>query len=166
MSEHPFPKRLVGARNEPRDLKMRLFQQISRFKRAMTLGVRIVVENPEGQVLMVRHTYTPGWHVPGGGVEKGSSVYDAACEELLQEVGVIPTGGLTLHGIFSNHAIFPDDHVVVMVCKEWRRDKATSIGEIAETGFFDPRSPPEGTTPGTLRRFAELYAGAPISSTW
>ncbi|MEM9842987.1 MAG: NUDIX domain-containing protein, partial [Pseudomonadota bacterium] len=37
----------------------------------MTLGVRAIVENAEGQVLLVRHTYTPGLYLPGGGVERG-----------------------------------------------------------------------------------------------
>ena len=34
-------------------------------RRPTTLGVRGVVSNADGKVLLLRHTYTPGWHFPG-----------------------------------------------------------------------------------------------------
>jgi hypothetical protein len=47
-----------------------LFHAHARRTRGMTLGVRGLVTDAEGRVLLVEHTYMPGWYMPGGGVER------------------------------------------------------------------------------------------------
>ena len=56
-----------------------------RIRRGMTLGVRAVVRSPNGEFLLVRHTYTPSWHFPGGGIEVGQAGEVALADELAQE---------------------------------------------------------------------------------
>lgn len=133
----------------------------------MTLGVRGAVVDGGGRVLLLRHTYTPGWHMPGGGIEKGETALEAIRRELLEEAGVEAAAeNLKLASVHANHAFFPNDHVLLYRVDRWRQVAATQHGEIAETGFFEPAALPEGTTAGTRRRLAELFGGAPVSGDW
>ena len=58
----------LRVRFEP--LLRRAFHFYWRFARGMTLGVRAACFNADGQIFLVRHTYVPGWYMPGGGVER------------------------------------------------------------------------------------------------
>lgn len=149
-----------------RDLRSRAFQAWWRLARPLTLGVRGVVIDNEGRVLLVRHTYVPGWHFPGGGVEKGETAAHALGRELVEEAGIVLTEPARLVSIHANHSAFPNDHVLLYRADRWTRGPASGHGEIAETGFFDPGALPEGVTGGTRRRLAELFAGAAPSDTW
>ncbi len=149
-----------------RPLRDRAFQTYWRFQRPLTLGVRGVVVNAEGGVLLLRHTYTPGWHFPGGGVERGETAELSIKRELQEEAGVELTGPPSLLSIHSNHASFPGDHVLIFRIPLWSQGVRENSTEIAETGFFDPRSPPEGTTGGTRRRLDEIFGGAALSPNW
>jgi 8-oxo-dGTP pyrophosphatase MutT (NUDIX family) len=135
--------------------------------RSATLGVRGVVVDAKGHVLLLRHTYTPGWHFPGGGVEKGETCALALTRELEEEAGIrAEPEALDLVSIHANHAFFPNDHVLVYRITVWTQGAATQKGEIAEVGFFDPQKPPEGISKGTQRRLDELFAGAARSELW
>ena len=59
-----------------------------RFARGMTLGVRGVVLDQQNQVFLIRHTYVPGWHLPGGGIDPGEQPADALARELHEETGL------------------------------------------------------------------------------
>lgn len=150
----------------PKTLRDYAFQAFSRMVRAKTLGVRGVVTDETGQVLLIRHTYTPGWHFPGGGVEPGESCTAALRRELKEEAGVEPAGPMELVSVHDNTAFFPNDHVLVYRISLWTRGEATSRGEIAEAGFFDPLNPPEGVSGGTARRLAELFGGGAPGEFW
>ncbi len=40
----------------------------------MTLGVRaIVFDEKNNSIFLVKHTYVPGWQLPGGGVDSGET---------------------------------------------------------------------------------------------
>ena len=120
----------------------------------LTLGVRCIVVRDDGHVLLVRHTYLPGWYLPGGGVDRGESLEAAIARELMEEVGVTPRERPALFHAYSNFSEHKSDHVVVFVIKSFDMVSAPNR-EIAEHGFFDPASPPEAISKATLRRLAE-----------
>jgi len=145
----------------------KLLRPYWRLRRGLTLGAQGVVIDGDGRVLLVRHSYRPGWFFPGGGVEWGETIETALQRELEEEVGVSLTGPAQLHGMFANFISFPGDHIALFVVRDWqRREGYLKRGEIAEAGMFDRAHLPEQTDAGTLRRLAEIFDGAPLKPTW
>lgn len=137
-----------------------------RMRRPMTLGVRAIVTDDAGAVLLVKHTYVAGWHLPGGGVERGESALDAMARELEEEGGATPTQRPALIGCYSNHRNFPNDHILVYRIKQWRPCPPCIDNEIAERGYFALDALPADTTRGTRRRLAEVFDAAPVAPDW
>ena len=135
--------------------------------RPMTLGVRGVVVDPDHRVLLVRHTYFPGWHFPGGGVEVGETLVQALRRELLEEANVELIGPPALHGIFLNVSLSRRDHVAVYKIEkyEWLGARVPD-GEIAEARFFPINALPKAVSGATMRRLDEIYLAKPVSAHW
>jgi ADP-ribose pyrophosphatase YjhB (NUDIX family) len=133
----------------------------------MTLGVRGVVIDENDRVLLVRHGYVSGWHLPGGGVEIGETFAEALARELKEEARVALRGEPILHGIFLNVKLSRRDHVAVYVIREF-----TTLGErppdweIEEACFFPRSALPEGTTAATRARLGEIFDSAPVAGLW
>ena len=144
-----------------------LMQKRWRMTRALTLGAQVCVIDTHGRVLLVRHGYRPGWHFPGGGVELGETIVDAAVRELEEEAGVVAIAPLSLHGVFNNADIFYGDHILVYVARDFIQQRLPQPGlEIAEHGFFAPDALPAATSGGTRRRLGEIVDHQPLTATW
>ncbi len=138
-----------------------------RWRRGMTLGVRGVVIDADGRVLLVRHGYMPGWHLPGGGVDKGETIHQAVAREVREETGVVLGVAPELYGIYTNFASFPGDHIALFIIRDFTTGSThMSSFEIREQVFFLRNALPETTTGGTRRRLAEVLDGAAQSHTW
>lgn len=133
----------------------------------MTLGVRIIVPDTQGRVLLVKHTYVPGWHLPGGGVERDETALQAAVKELSEETGIRPMGELKLVSVHANRVASRRDHVLVYLCNQFEFERPfVPNGEIAEIGFFGKHELPGDTTRGTCARLSEFWDGEPVSAYW
>lgn len=136
-------------------------------RRRMVLGARVAVL-ADGRVLLIRHTYLPGWHFPGGGVEPGEAAAEAAAREMVEETGLAPVAPLEFFGLYHNvHEATNRDHLAFFVCRSFRHDR--DIGrnaEIAEIAWFDVDGLPQDVEPGTARRIAEIGGAARAGHRW
>ena len=55
---------------------------------ALVPSVNVVVVNDAGEILMIRRSDNDNWAVPGGAVDLGESVAQAAIRETLEESGI------------------------------------------------------------------------------
>lgn len=133
----------------------------------MTLGIRGVVLDQQNRVFLIRHTYVPGWHLPGGGVETGETALEALDRELREEACIAMDEPPSLFGVFFNNRVSRRDHVLVYVIRRFTVLQAKQPDrEIAEAGFFPLDSLPEETTSATRSRLAEILEGQPPSPHW
>jgi 8-oxo-dGTP pyrophosphatase MutT (NUDIX family) len=95
-------------------------------------SANVIVVNDHGEILMIRRTDNGNWAVPGGGMDLGESITDAAIRETHEETGITCTiTGLV--GIYTNPR-----HVILY----------TSNGEIRQEFSIVFTARPVG---GTLR---------------
>lgn len=146
---------------------MRLLHGVHLVARPMTLGVRAAIFDPGGSVFLVRHTYVPGWYMPGGGVEPGETAIEALTREVLEEGNIELDAPPELFSVFFNRNASNRDHVLLYRCGTFvQAEGKKPDAEIAETGFFHPDALPTGTTEATRRRLAELRGDTAPDAYW
>ncbi len=125
-------------------------------------GVRIMMVK-DGKVWLVKHTYLPGWFLPGGGLNKWETLDQAARREAREETGA-NLGEISLIGVFTSFLQWKTDHTAVFLCKDF--DFAgTSDGEIAELREFLLDELPEETYP-LHRRLLEKYRTGRLNASY
>lgn len=159
-----MPKRLLKFAGPAASPMLRRFWQISR---GMTLGVKCVAFNDSQGICLIRHTYVGGWSLPGGGVDPGETIYQAAERELREETEIILAQPAELFGFYANTKASDRDHVALLICREWhqRQPKQPDL-EIAEAAFFPLEELPEATTVSTRTRLSEIFNNVAVSHRW
>jgi ADP-ribose pyrophosphatase YjhB (NUDIX family) len=149
-------------------LRGRLFHLYFLLRRPMTFGVRGLIHDAgRNSVFLIRHTYVPGWQLPGGGVEVGETAIEALQRELFEEGNIELAGPPALKSIHFNRKASRRDHVAFYLIDSYRQTAPKLPDrEIAEAGFFPLDRLPDQTTPATLRRIAEVFGGATVSQDW
>jgi 8-oxo-dGTP pyrophosphatase MutT (NUDIX family) len=133
----------------------------------LTLGVRAAVLDDRDRVMLVRHTYAPGWHFPGGGVDPRETLAQAAVRELHEEALIAARDEPTFFGMYLSLVDNKSDHIGLFIVRNFEVVTGRMrVLEIAEARFFPVTALPEGTTGGTRRRLGEILAGTPRSATW
>ncbi len=137
-----------------------------RLSRGLTLGVRAMVIDRGGRLFLVKHSYVDGWHLPGGGVEIGETMFDAMARELAEEGNITLLGPPKLHGLYFNAHVSRRDHVALFIVREFEQGAPQPNREIVAHGFFSLNELPNDVTRGTRARIAEVLEGAAINELW
>lgn len=134
--------------------------------RLRTRGVKVMLFNPEGELLLIRNSYgdTRSFVLPGGGIGRREEPAEAAARELREEVGM--TGAnLRLLGTYESVAEGKRDTISLLegsADAELREDGF----EVAEAGWFPLDALPQGISPATRRRIGEWQSGGPFGGRW
>jgi 8-oxo-dGTP pyrophosphatase MutT (NUDIX family) len=128
------------------------------------LGVSGAVFDSEGRVLLVRHSYAPGWHLPSGGVKRGEHPDSAVRRELAEELG-LSGGRFRFAGFYARKAGWVSAPVAFYRVDDAVVNFRPNL-EVRAICFADPLAAPRGTGRGSLRRLAELAGKAEISPYW
>jgi 8-oxo-dGTP pyrophosphatase MutT (NUDIX family) len=126
-------------------------------------GAAAAVFDSQGRVLLVKHRYTPGWRLPGGGVGRGEPPQRAVMRELAEEVG-LSGGSAEFFGLYVRKAGWATVAVALYRVRGAEVNFRPSL-EIKEICYADPLALPEGCTTATRNRLKEL-GGADRSLTW
>jgi ADP-ribose pyrophosphatase YjhB (NUDIX family) len=149
-------------------LRARLFHLVFLLRRPVTLGVRALIHDPGANtIFLIRHTYVPGWQLPGGGVEVGETMAESLEREIFEECNISLNRPPELKSMHFNRRASRRDHVGFYVVEQFTQTQPKLPDhEIAEARFFPLDRLPEGTTPATLRRIAEVFDAEPPSPYW
>jgi 8-oxo-dGTP pyrophosphatase MutT (NUDIX family) len=94
----------------------------------------------DGKILVLKRAggaAIGAWYIPGGAVDPGETVEEAARRELLEEAGLAPTGPLTCIGVVHMHVYGYPSLQVVYACECADGDVAISH-EHSGARWIDP----------------------------
>jgi ADP-ribose pyrophosphatase YjhB (NUDIX family) len=148
-------------------LAVRAYLRLAVFTRGMTMGVRAIAVSDANAVFLVRHTYVPGWHLPGGAIDPGEDALTALAREMAEEGNLVFDSEPQLLGVYLNRQSSSRDHVVLYAVSGVSQTAPRAPDrEIAESGFFQLDRLPEETTRATLARIAEWRNGVSRDAEW
>ena len=119
----------------------------------LTVGAVVLIVDEQDRLLMMRRSDNGNWGVPGGAVEPGELVEDAACRETLEESG-LQVEKMSLFGVFSGpecYYKYPNGDEVYNVSITYLSKEVTGdiqlSGEHTEWDWFAPKDVPDNLSP-------------------
>jgi 8-oxo-dGTP pyrophosphatase MutT (NUDIX family) len=131
-----------------------------------TRGVKVMLFNRAGELLLIRNSYgrTDVFTLPGGGIGMFETPTAAALREVREEVGVTAEK-LTLRSTHFSEAEGKRDTVHLFTAYAASEPKADSV-EVEEVRFFALDRLPVAISPAALRRIAEYRGERPVEPRW
>ncbi len=143
----------------------RLIRIKNKITQPFSIGVRAIVLDQGNRVLLVKHTYTNLWYLPGGGVHKKEPLLPSLSRELQEEVGLTVQGKPTLLGTYSNFYEGKSDYISIFVVKSFKIRENKSL-EIERYKFFNLDELPEDISRGSKYRIQEYLGQKDIDYIW
>ncbi|MCO6451282.1 MAG: NUDIX domain-containing protein [Caldilineales bacterium] len=130
-----------------------------RIVRPRTIGVRGILQDDEGRILFVRHSYGKRrWFLPGGGGDGNESADESMVREMREETG-LKVEVTRLVGVYLWLESYKRDNIFVFECKQVGGELQVDRGEIADSGWFALDDLPQPLNPGTRRVLADWQSG-------
>jgi len=145
--------------------RLALVLALKALRSPVAFGASAIVEDGQGHVALVRHSYMTGWHLPGGGVDSGEPPADAVIRELREEIGLMRSAPPEFLGLLTRKVGWATNVVALYRVRGAVLDFKPNF-EIREMMFADPAAPPPGTVAGTRRRLAEFTSGTAPPPYW
>lgn len=150
----------------PYYIALKAVKRLQRWLGLGTLGARAIVINDKGQILLVKHSYQPHWHLPGGGVDNGETPKAAVIRELKEEVGlIVAEDEPVLHGVYQHVYMGVNDYPIIYIVKNYSTIPSDSP-EIEAIEWFDYKTLPAMISPGTKRRLNEYFDHVKPNENW
>lgn len=132
---------------------------------SVRLGVAVIVCDDSGRILLERRSDCGWWGLPGGRIEPGESIVQAAIREVYEETGLV-VSILRLVGLYSEPderiVTFPDNvvHLVdAAVAAEIVSGSLRLSPESEELRFFQPGALPRDLVPPARRLLEDHRQG-------
>lgn len=131
------------------------------------VGVAVVVRDQRGWILLERRRDCDLWGLPGGRIEPGESVAEAAMREVREETGLTVTVQ-RLVGVYSDPpgriVTYPDNgdvaHLVdILLEARVVSGMLTCSAESLDVQFFDPGALPSDLVPPTVAPLQDILNG-------
>jgi len=126
------------------------------------VGVAVAARTEDGRWLLIRRRDTGGWALPGGTLEWGETIVNAARRELLEEAGVDVRDPVELCGVYSGPERDYRFHAVTVLVSAHvsapHRAPRNSL-EIAEVGLFETADLPASLSLNMTDLLADARAG-------
>ncbi|MBN2024739.1 MAG: NUDIX domain-containing protein [Pirellulales bacterium] len=113
-------------------------------------GVRALISNPQGEILLQRRTDMPRWCLPSGSVELDETALDALKREVSEETSlvVLEAEPMGLYSGPSQKFAYPNgDEIqcfsIAFLVRRWQGDPRADGVEGSELRFFAPSRMPD-----------------------
>lgn len=128
-------------------------------------GANVIVLDSNHQLLLQLRQDNNCWGLPGGALEPGETLEQAAKRELYEETG-LKAKSLSLFNIFSGEAFYYQyphgdevyNIITSYICTDYEGELKIEVEEVKELQFFDIKQLPERISPPELpiiREFIE-----------
>ena len=134
--------------------------------RIRTRGVKAMVFNRRGELLLIRNSYGNSgvWVLPGGGIGRGETPEAAASREIEEETG-LAVKRLAFVSRHTSSAEGRRDSIHLFRADADGEPVADPI-EVEEARFFRLDALPEAVSPSTRRRIAEHLGETEVDPLW
>jgi ADP-ribose pyrophosphatase YjhB (NUDIX family) len=130
------------------------------------LGVNTAIINQDGALLLTRREDFEIWCIPGGAVDDGESLAEAAIREAYEETG-LQVELTRFVGMYSLPSWLGRSlHIALFAARPVGGEMRLCPGETVEIGFFDPHNLPSPIGAEQGRQIADALSGAGGGVAW